>query len=312
MTRVTTHRLATALLLSTALVAAQPTRAELPVIDVQSIFQQLTSYVTQVKQWVQEQLAYTTQLQQLAHELQTDLSTAMLVANFIHDPTLGALMGLMGMTGLDNDLPVSPAALQGLLSGYGGMNGMSGIIGTGSSKLGQLTSLVSGSYSTNNLYSCSSNDYACTSNNIRMTGLSGQQGALGQLYAEIVNHTQVLQQARAQLLTATDPKTVADLQAQIQTETAYLQSQTAQAQIVIGLASAQQQITGVQDAQKGQADLAAFASVLQANRTAVLPAGIGAATPVAGGTTYTTPSGTTYFVPAGQTTAQAQPLGGTP
>ena len=136
MTRIIAHRFAAALLLSTALIATQPTRAELPVIDVQSIYQQIQSYVTQVKQWVQEQLSYTTQLQQLAHELQTDLSTAMLVANFIHDPSLGALMGLMGMTGLTNDLPINPSALQGLLSGYGGMSGMSGIIGTGSSLRG--------------------------------------------------------------------------------------------------------------------------------------------------------------------------------
>lgn len=309
MTRITAHRFAAALLLSTALIAARPTRAELPVIDVQSIYQQIQSYLTQVKQWVQEQLSYTTQLQQLAHELQTDLSTAMLVANFIHDPSLGALMGLMGMTGLTNDLPINPSALQGLLSGYGGMRGMSGIIGTGSSKLSQLTSLVSGSYSTNNLYQCSSNDYACTQNNIRMTGLSGQQGALSQLYTEITNHTQVLQQARSQLLTATDPKTVADLQAQIQTETAYLQSQTAQAQIVIGLSAAQQQISAAQDAQKVRADLDAFAGTLQSAGAGSAPTAT-AGTVASNGTTYTTPSGSTYFVPAGANTAQAQLLGG--
>jgi type IV secretion system protein VirB5 len=311
MTRLAIRRQGAALLLSLALIAGQPARAELPVIDVQSIFQQIQSYLTQVKQWVQEQLSYTTQLQQLAHELQTDLSTAMLVANFIHAPTLGALMELMGMTGLENNLPINPAALQGLLAGYSGMNGLTGIIGTGSSKLSQLSSLVQGSYTANNLYHCTSTDYACTQNNTRMAGLSGQQGALSLLYSEITNHTQVLQQARNQLLTTSDPKTVADLQAQIQTEIAYLQSQTAQAQIVIGLSNAQQQISAAQDNQKVRADLDAFSGTLQsAGAVNAPPVSSTTGTVASNGATYATPSGATYFVPAGETSAQAQVIGG--
>jgi type IV secretion system protein VirB5 len=307
----TVKRRAAAGALSLALILGQveASRADLPVIDFSAISQQITSYITQVKQWVQEQLSWTTQLTQLAHELQTDLSTAMLVANFIHDPSLGALMGLMGMTGLTNDLPINPYALQGMLSGYGGMSGLSGIIGTGSSKIGQLTSLVQGSYSTNNLYTCSTTDYACTQNNSRMAGLSGQQGALSQLYSSITTHTQILTTARAQLNTTTDPKTVADLQAVIQTETAYLQGQTAQAQIVIGLANAQQQVASTQDTQKVSADFAAFSSYLQSNGAATSTSPT-ATTGAIAGATYTTPAGASYFVPAGQTTAQAVPLGG--
>jgi hypothetical protein len=191
------------------------------------------------------------------------------------------------------------------------MNGLTGIIGTGSSKLSQLSSLVQGSYTANNLYQCTSTDYACTQNNMRMAGLSGQQGSLSQLYSEIINHTQVLQQARSQLLTTSDPKTVADLQAQIQTEIAYLQSQTAQAQIVIGLSNAQQQISAAQDNQKVRADLDAFSGTLQsAGAVNAPPVSSTTGNVASNGATYTTPSGATYFVPAGQTSAQAQVIGG--
>ena len=106
-----------------------------------------------------------TELQALQADLQLVEQFTFLTENFVHNPNLGAVMGLLNALGLQNDLPLNPFAVQALLSGYGGMGGLNGV-------LGQLGNLVNGSFNADHLFDCTDNSFACQQAKARAADLS--------------------------------------------------------------------------------------------------------------------------------------------
>ena len=83
------------------LAAVSPAGAELPVIDNSNLVQQIKGYLQDLK-------SYATQLQQLQQEVQQVQWLISTYQSFVHDPSLGGAMALLGQVGIDNPLPVSP------------------------------------------------------------------------------------------------------------------------------------------------------------------------------------------------------------
>lgn len=179
------------------------------VIDAQSLLQE-------IQQVAQSAKAYLLQAQQYSQQIQTYMA-------FVHDPSLGAAMGLMNRAGLSNDLPVNPMAVQSLTSG---VNGLSGIMG----KLGTLSALLNTNYSANHVYTPTVNTFGTQAMIANGYSIAGTQGAAQSAYQDLRNHVPIIQALRDRLATATNPKDVADVQAQLQVETVWtdnLQSELA-------------------------------------------------------------------------------------
>src|SRR4051812_17266602 len=118
-----------------ALIACPRAQAQIPVTDVASLGQQITGYLQDLK-------SYATQLQQLQQEVQQVQWAISTYQSFVHDPSLGGAMALLRQVCIENPLPVSPYAIEGLL------NGRTGISGT----LGALSTLSNSSFGTNHVY----------------------------------------------------------------------------------------------------------------------------------------------------------------
>ena len=253
--------LAVALISFTWVIPATYARADLPVIDVTAISDAVKAYAlqiqqlaTEIKTWVTENLSWLTELKELEEDIQTVANLVMLVDNFIHNPSLGAAMGLMNFAGLDLSLPVDPYAVQNLLTGYSGANNIAGLAG----KLNNLGNLIPGSFNNDHLYTCSDNSFACIQSQQRANADAGYKGALGKLYSDLVEHNSVINGLRADLNGASDPKTVMDATGQAVVESTWSTQHLAQVQTVNGLAQAQQWIDQQQVDEKYRQDAAAF------------------------------------------------------
>jgi hypothetical protein len=242
------------LLGSLAFCAAQAcgsVHAQVPVIDGASLLSQAKALLQDVKAYALQAQQYLTELQQLEQQVQ-------LVMNFVHDPSLGAAMGLMNTAGLGNDLPFNPAALQGLANGYSlSLNGLAG-------RLSLLSSLANSSYGTNHLYS--PNDGSASSNalNARGVALSGMQGAALTAYADLRNHLPIIQALRDRLNGASNMKDVADAAAALQAESTWtqnLQAEVAAADMQIRL---QSDVEMQRDQERIARDIDAFADQARA------------------------------------------------
>lgn len=236
----------TAVLLAAGLTLAafSPADAELPVIDNSNLVQQIKGYLQDLK-------SYATQLQQLQQEVQQVQWAISTYQSFVHDPSLGGAMAMLGQVGIDNPLPVSPYAIQTLLNGQGGISGTLGALGT----------LSNSSFSTNHIYSPDDGSWASQQLNANGNGIAGAQGAAMQIFQQVSTHYPVIQALRERLLAATTPKDVADAQAQISAEQAWEQNATAQLQSVALLNSAQDQSNQQRQNEKLDQDIDA---VLQA------------------------------------------------
>lgn len=179
-----------------------PANAVIEVNDPASILQQIKSYAQEIKSYALQAQQYTTQAQQYYTEVQQFNA-------FVHDPTLGAAMGLMQNAGLGNSLPINPFALQQLTSGYSGLG----------STLGALGNLTNGSYSQNHVYSPTDGSWNSQQLIANGTGIAGTQGAAQAAYQNLRDHMPVIQALRDRLVTATTPKDVQDAQAQLEAET---------------------------------------------------------------------------------------------
>jgi hypothetical protein len=238
--------LATAIVSPLVAVPMVPARADLPVIDFTSIFQELQSY------W-QELQSYVTQLQQLAQELQTATQMVTMVTNFVANPSLAAAMGLMGMVGLNLDLPINPYVVQSLLSGWGGANSISALTG----RLSGLGGLVNTSYGANHLYDCTDNSFACAQSGQVAYSAAGHLGLLSQLYQSITDHNAVLNGLRTDMNSAS-PAEREGATGQATIENAWHTGVAAQIEAINGMAQAQMTINAQQSAEKLRADADAF------------------------------------------------------
>jgi hypothetical protein len=93
-------------------------------------------WVVKLKQDIQ---VYALQGQQYAQQVQQATMELQQLEGFIHNPNVGAAMGLLGRAGLSNSLPVNPLTVANMAQGFGGNASLSSIL----SRLGQLNGLVS-------------------------------------------------------------------------------------------------------------------------------------------------------------------------
>lgn len=181
---------------------SSPARAQLPVTDLVSITQQIKGYAQDIKSYALQAQQFSTQAQQLYTEVQQ-------FDALVHDPSLGAVTGLMNQAGLGNSLPVNPQALQSLTSGGGNLSGILGVLG----------GLTNGSYSQNHIYSPSDGSWNSQQLIANGNGIAGTQGAAQAAYQNLRDHMPVIQALRDRLMTARTPKDVQDAQAQLEAET---------------------------------------------------------------------------------------------
>lgn len=199
------------------------------VIDAASIFQQIEQLAQEVKSYGLQAQQYLTQVQQLEA--------------LVHNPSLGAAMGLMNTTGLNNDLPVNPLAVQSLTNGYNSLNSLAGILG----KLTTLTNLVNTNYNANHIYSPTDGSWNSQQLIANGNAIAGTQGAAQAAYQDLRNHLPVIQALRDRLLTATNPKDVADAQAQLVAETTWTNNLQSELQAIQVNAEAQAASRAQQD-----------------------------------------------------------------
>lgn len=193
---------------------ASSARADIPVVDFAGIGNQL-------RQIAQEAKAYAVQGQQYLTEAKTLYTEAQMLIGFVHDPNLGAVVGLMNAAGLGNSLPVNPYAVQGLINGVnyrpGGIPNVGGI-------LGNLSNLANSSWSANHLYTPQSGSWISKEVVSAANGISGTQGAAESAYGDYRNHMGIIQALRDRLAVANNPKDVMDAQGQIAAETLWTNS----------------------------------------------------------------------------------------
>jgi type IV secretion system protein VirB5 len=182
-------------------------QAEIPVIDASSILVQAKQLAQEAKSYIVTAQQYATQIQQYAAEVEQ-------LNGFIHDPSLGAAMGLMNTAGLGNSLPVNPMAVASLTNGYSSLTSLAGILG----KLSQLDGLVNTNFATNHIYSPTDNSLSSQQLLSNANAIAGNQGAAQSAYEDLRNHLPIIQALRDRLATATNPKDVADATAQLQAE----------------------------------------------------------------------------------------------
>jgi hypothetical protein len=197
---------------------SQAAIADTPVID-------FTSIGNELRQIAQAEKGYALQAKQAFTEAQTYYTQAQMLLGFVHDPNLGAAMGLMNMAGLGNSLPVNPYAVQGLVNGFnyraGGLPAFGGIAGS-------LSNLSNASWSTNHVFTPTDGSWRSKQVIASANGISGTQGAAEAAYQDYRSHAGVFQALRDRLATATTPKDVEDAHAQIALEQVWTNNQQGQ------------------------------------------------------------------------------------
>lgn len=175
-----------------------------------------------VKELVQSAKAYAVQGQQLLTEAQSAAQLAQTYYSFVQNPSLGAAMGIMGSTGLSNDLPINPYSLMGLTSGYSmSLTGLAG-------KLSSLNSLANSSYGQSHVYDCTDNSWSCTQQKQRGYGLAGASGIAQAAYQNLRDHMPVVQALRDRAATATTPAERENVAVALQSEQAWHSNMMAQ------------------------------------------------------------------------------------
>jgi Type IV secretion system proteins len=204
------------------LLASAPARADVPVIDMSSIAQEIQQYAVQTKALVTQNMQWAVQVQQYAMQGQQYLTEAEQLYGFVHDPSLGAAMGLLNTAGLGNALPVNPMAVLSLVNGIQSI-GAGGSFNPGqvSGILGSLSGLAGQSYAANHVYTPTDGSWAAQQLIANGNGLAGTQGAALAAYQNLQTHAVALQALRDHLATASTPKDVQDTQAQIELETTW-------------------------------------------------------------------------------------------
>lgn len=206
-----------------ALLAAVPAHAEITVIDPTEVGQTINV----LRQAIQ---SYGTQVQQLQQAAEQVEWLGQTFNSLVAHPNLGAVMGLMNQLGIQDPLPINPLAVQGLINGGGGINGA----------LGALSTLSTGAFNTNHVYTPTDGTWNSQQMNANANGIAGAQGIAQQVYGEMAQHFAVLTGLRQDLLAATTPAEREHVMGQIQAEQAWTQNAQGQLQAAnIMLVSAQ-------------------------------------------------------------------------
>lgn len=210
--------------------------AVVPVIDSANLVQwgtsiknEIAAYTLQAKQYIGEQFSWATQAQQYAMQGQQYVTEATQLASFVHAPNMGAAMGMLNMAGLGNALPVNPYAAMGLVSGlhYGG-GGLPQIQGV----FGSLSAFSQSAYTQNHVYTPTDGTWDSQQTITRANSIAGAQGAAQASVNDYQAHQAAFQALRTRLTTATTPKDVQDIQAQIALEQAWFANEQGQMQSI--------------------------------------------------------------------------------
>lgn len=183
-----------------------------PVIDINAIAQRYQSIAQELK----DAAVQVQQLQAAAQQVGWAVNT---FNSLVAHPNLPNAMGLLSAVGIEDPLPVSPYAIQGLISGQGGISG----------SLGALSSLSTSAASSNNVYTCTDGSFACDNSRASANGIAGAQGIAQQVYAGMAAHFPVINSLRRDMLGATTPAEREHVQGQLAAEQAW--AQNAQGQI---------------------------------------------------------------------------------
>lgn len=208
--------------LALAVPAARPAQAiglgGVTVYDPSNYMQWVSSLAAQAKQ-------YGMQVQQYLMQAQQYLIEAQQLYGFIHAPSIGGAMMLLNMTGLSHSLPFNPAIALNFVRGVA-------FAPNGRPQIGDILASLSGftttAYSNNHVYTPT--DASWTSHQIiaRGNSIAGQLGIAAASINDYASHAAVLQPLRDRLASATTPKDVQDVQAQLAVESAWSQNQLGQ------------------------------------------------------------------------------------
>lgn len=141
----------------------------------------------------------------------------------------GSAVGALGYIGIQNPLPISPWAAQGLISGQGGATGM----------LSNLSGLYTGTHATSQVYRVPGESWIGREVNNNSAGLAGAQAASMQLYQSAAQRVPLLNQLQARINTAETQKEREALIARLSAEQAYIQNANVQASTLANMAQAQ-------------------------------------------------------------------------
>lgn len=243
--------------------------ADVPVIDTAALGQwaqqlgnevkayglQLQQYAGEVKSWATQNLQWLQQLQQYSVQLQQYTNELAMLDNWVHNPSLGAAMGLLNIAGLGSSLPVNAYAALNLVEGRSyGENGLPEISGV----LSSLSGLTAGAYSANHVYTPTDASWASRELISNANSIAGEQGAAQAAYTDLQAHAAALQALRDHLASASSPKDVQDTQAQIDLETTWSTNEAAQLAAINAAYDAQRDAMVQQANEELAKDLDAF------------------------------------------------------
>jgi hypothetical protein len=221
-----------------------PAQAQIAVDSLTADFNAVKDLAGQAKSYALQAQQYVTEAQQLAQLVNTFNA-------FVANPSLGAALGLMNQTGLGNDLPINPAGLMSLTSGY------SMSLANLGAKLSALSSLSNASYTQNHVYTCTDQSWSCTQEQQRGYALAGASGIAQSAYQDLRNHMPVIQALRDQAATAQTPAQRDSVALALQSETAWNNNLAAQIQAAEMQAKSDEGSLAQQDHEKTSQSIAA-------------------------------------------------------
>jgi len=269
MTRARRALLGAAASIALAASYSKPARADLPVIDTAALGQwaqqlqndvkayalDLQRYAGEVKSWATQNLQWLQQLQQYATQLQQYTNELTMLQNWVHNPNLGAALGLLNAVGLGNRLPVNAYAVLSLVEGRSyGAGGLPEVTGV----LSSLSSLTAGAYSANHVYTPTDASWASQELVANANSIAGEQGSAQAAYTDLQAHAAALQGLRDHLTASSSPKDVQDTQAQIELEQVWTANEATQLTAINAVYAAQRDALVQRDNEKMNQDIAAF------------------------------------------------------
>ena len=223
--------------------------------DVKAYGLQLQQYAGEVKSWATQNLQWLQQIQQYSVQLQQYTNELTMLDNWVHNPSLGAAMGMLNIAGLGNSLPVNAYAVLNLVNGRSyGQSGLPEISGI----LSGLSSLTAGAYAANHVYTPTDASWASQELISNANSIAGEQGAAQAAYTDLQAHAAALQALRDHLATASSPKDVQDTQAQIELETTWSTNEAAQLTAINAVYAAQRDALAQRDNEKMNQDITSF------------------------------------------------------
>ncbi|MGR9431314.1 P-type DNA transfer protein VirB5 [Rhizobium leguminosarum] len=224
-----------ALVLMAALVPVGTVSAQgIPVIDETAIAKQIES-ITQLK----SQLDTLNQQLQQAQQLYASLNKVTNMAD---------VAGLLNDPSIRKALPQDFNAIEGLLKGNG-----TGVLGNSASKF----------LDDNSTYRTSANDFYAQELARAQNQNAGQMSLGQQIYDAATKRIDGIDQLREQISAAADAKDIADLQARLQAETAFLQTDVLRMQALQMVQQAQVQVDDQRKAEDWRKRLDAMGEALK-------------------------------------------------